>query len=45
MYQTGIYRDYEIAYRRERLREAGTGHREQRGRRLWATRPVRRHDR
>lgn len=42
MYESQTFLDYEIAYRRERLMEAGTGHRARPGRRPWTTRPARR---
>lgn len=45
MYESTTYLDYELAYRRERMREAATGHREQKGGRAWPTRPRRRHQR
>lgn len=45
MYESQTFLDYEIAYRRERLLEAGRGHRTPRARRPWPTRPARRRSR
>lgn len=42
MNESGTFLDYEIAYRRERMIEAGAGHRARHARRPWATRPARR---
>lgn len=42
MYESGTFVDYEIAYRRERMMEAGRGHRATGSRRPWPTRPHRR---
>ena len=43
MFESGTFLDYEIAYRRERMLDAGGGHRARHTRRPWPTRPVRRH--
>lgn len=42
MHESMTFLDYELAYRRERLIEAGTGHKVRSGRRSWSTRPARR---
>ena len=42
MYEYPTFLQYEVAYRRERMMEAATGHKARRTRLPWAARPARR---